>query len=63
MKTKHAGSGAALVVVLGFLGLIVLVGVIIFLMSNQFEIEHSPSKHQTLANPVTHSDQSFWRVA
>jgi len=62
MKTKHAGGGAALAVLLAFMGLIVLVGVILLLMWEQPDIEHSPLKHQSLANPVIESSPSFWRA-
>ncbi len=42
---KHAGLGAAILVLLAISGLIVLVGVIFAMMLLQPNIQHSPSAH------------------
>jgi hypothetical protein len=44
MAKKDAGTGAAVVVLLGVLGLIILIGVILLMMWKQPDIEHSPSQ-------------------
>jgi len=43
-KTKHAGLGAALAVLLVVFGLFVIVGVILWMMWMQPGIQHSPSE-------------------
>lgn len=48
MATKHAGMGAALVVLALVFGLMVIVGVILVMMWFQPGIEHSPAEHGSL---------------
>jgi len=44
MAGKHAGQGAAILVLLAITGLTVLIGVILLMMRFQPGIEHHPSK-------------------
>jgi hypothetical protein len=68
METKDAGTGAAIVVLLAILGLIIIVGVILLMMWKQPGIEHSPSQQSSLCIPGTASDlnlssSSIWPCA
>lgn len=71
MATKHAGLGAALVVLLAVFGLMTLVGVILLMMWFQPDIEHSPAQVEStsiLKNPgispilpvLPHTDVISW---
>jgi hypothetical protein len=59
METKDAGTGAAIVVLLAILGLIVIIGVILLMMWKQPGIEHSPSQQSSLCAPSTASEPSL----
>jgi hypothetical protein len=50
--TKHAGQGAAILVLLAVTGLIVLIGVILLMMWMQPDIEHRPSVHSKIGTDV-----------
>lgn len=52
MEAKDATTGAAVVVLLAVLGLIILVGVILVMMFTQTGIEHSPSQARALSTPI-----------
>ncbi len=57
--SKHAGLGAAIVVLLAFSGLIVLVSVILLMMLLQPGIQHSPAVNsRTIMSPgfITRTD-------
>lgn len=51
MEAKDALTGAAVVVLLGVLGFLILVGVILLMMWKQPGIEHSPSQQSVLSAP------------
>jgi hypothetical protein len=59
METKDAGTGAAIVVLLAILGLIVIVGVILLMMWKQPGIDHSPSQQSSLCAPASPSEPSL----
>jgi hypothetical protein len=56
METKDAGTGAAIVVLLAILGLMIMIGLILLMMWKQPGIEHSPSQQSSLCAPSTTSE-------
>ncbi len=53
MKTKKAGLGAAIAVLLAVMGLAIIVAVILLMMSKGTTIDHSPERGgQTKTSPI-----------
>ena len=58
METKDATTGAAIVVLLAILGLVIMIGLILLMMWKQPGIERSPSQQSSLYAPDAVSELS-----
>ncbi len=53
IKPRHEGMGAMFLVCLLVLGMLMIVGVIVWMMAGQFQISHSPAAVSLLSSPGT----------